>query len=280
MSTSRKTNKEIIQLLDNLENKLNRYQPQYQGENENNNYNNKKELYSEKVNFSNNINNYMEYPFMNNKNNIDKISPSMEFDIRKIIKEEFNSLILPYQQEMHNQFNIIDSKIDKHTNEINDLKSKKFNNFQNFMLSGDNDFNFNQQNSLNSNQFVLKFEYENKIKELTHQINNLNNFSKSLKEAFDNLVDNKYMRKDDFGQKMNEIQSQFDTIFGEINQFHNNENNMNQSLGELKINSNKIKNDILKEIQTLKNNAIGNVNVIKGANQNNEKDYYEKIENV
>ena len=280
MSSSRKTNKEIIQLLDNLENKLNRHRPQYQGENENNNYNNRNELYGEKVNIANNINNYMEYPFINNQNNIDKISPSMEFDIRKIIKDEFNSLILPYQQEMHNQFNIFDSKIDKHSNEINDLKSKKFNSLQNFMLSGDNDFNLNQQNALDNNKYVLKFEYENKIKELTHQITNLNNFSRSLKEAFDNLGDNKYIRKDDFGQKMNEIQSQFDTIFGEINQFHNNENNMNQSLGELKINNNKIKNELLKEIQSLKNDVVGNVNVIKGINQNNAKDYDEDIESV
>ena len=53
------------------------------------------------------------------------------------------------------------------------------------------------------------------------------------------------------------------------------ENNMNQSLGELKINNNKIKNDLLKEIQSLKNDVVGNVNVIKGINQNNGKDYRE-----
>jgi hypothetical protein len=73
-----------------------------------------------------NNNNYREYPFMNNQNNYDNISPSMEYKIRQIIKDEFNILLLPYQKEMHNEFNIMESKIEKKFSGIKKSTDQKF----------------------------------------------------------------------------------------------------------------------------------------------------------
>ena len=262
---SRVTNKQMISILDDLENRLNRHIPQYQREPEFNNNNN---LFN--INRSNmNMNNNIEYPLLNSQNNYDNISPSMEYKIRQIIKDEFNLLILPYQKEMHNGFNIMESKIEKNSNELKNIQSKNLNNFQNF-LSGENDFNLNQPNALDNNQYVLRFEYDNKMNELTHQITTLNSFTKSLKDAFDNIGERKYNKGDDFSQKMNEIQNQFDAILGDMNQFQNNINNINQSLAEMKINNNKLKNELQNEIQTLKINSIGN-------SQNNSKNFNESI---
>ena len=253
MSIYRQNNKEILNLLEKLENKLNKHQPYNPLGDTNNNYNGNQPLFSTQTNMNINTNNYSGYP-LNNQNNIDKISPSMEFNIRNLIRDEFTSLILPYQQELHNGLNIIDSKIDKNSNEIKDLKLKNINNIQNLISTGEAGFNFNPPNPLDNNQFVLRVEYDNKIKELEFQISAINTYSQTLKEAFDNNLKggNSYLGRDDFGQKIKEIQNQFDSIFGDINQFKNNISNINQSLGEIKLNSNRNKNDLLNEIQNIK----------------------------
>ena len=251
---SRTTNKQMISILDDLENRLNRHVSQRHNQAELNNYDNNNPFRNQ------NNNNYREYPFMSNQNNHDNISPSMEYKIRQIIKDEFNILILPYQKEMHNGFNIMESKIEKNSLELKNQQMKNLNNFQNYMFNGDNEFNLNQPNSLDNNQYVLRFEYDNKINELTHQITTLNSLTKSLKDAYDNIGDNKYNKGDDFTQKMIDIQNQFDTVLGEMNQFQNNINNFNQSLLEIKLNNNNLKNELTNEIQTVKNNLLGNIN--------------------
>ena len=288
MSTYRQSNQEILNLLEKLENKLNRHQPYKPVENDNFNYNKNQPFYSSQSNMNNNLNNYSEYPFMKNQNNFDKITPSMEFNIRNLIKEEFNSLILPYQEELHKGLNIIESKTDKNSNEIKDLKAKNMNNLQNFLSTGENIFNLNQPNAPDNSQYVLRVEYDNKIKELEFQISTLNTFSQTLKEAFDNNVKgvNNYIGRDDFGLKIKEIQNQFDLISGDINQMQKNMSNFDQSLGQIKINSNKIKNDLLNEIQNMKNDfsekmlSMNNNFSGKYQNQMNNNDLDGKIQNV
>ena len=275
MSIYRQNNKEILNLLEKLENKLNKHQPYNPLEDTNNNYNRNQPLFSTQTNMNINTNNYSGYS-LNNQNNIDKISPSMEFNIRNLIRDEFTSLILPYQQELHNGLNIIDSKIDKNSNEIKDLKLKNINNIQNLISTGEAGFNFNPPNPLDNNQFVLRVEYDNKIKELEFQISAINTYSQTLKEAFDNNLKggNSYLGRDDFGQKIKEIQNQFDSIFGDINQFKNNISNINQSLGEIKLNSNRNKNDLLNEIQNIKSDFSQKIlsmnNNLSDVNRNNQ----------
>ena len=283
MATYRQGTKEVLNLLEDLEKKLNKHKPFYPSENDNYNFSNNQFNYNPV-----NSNNYSE---MGNQYNLDKITPSMEFNIRKLIKEEFNTLILPYQEEMHSGLNIMDSKIDKNSNEIKDLKLKNLNNLNNIIANDNLGFSFNQPKQYDNNQYVLRVEYENKINELEIQISTLNTYSKTLKEAFDNKVvgtDN-YLGKDEFGLKMNEIQNQFDSIISDIKQIKNNMNNFNQSLNEIKINNNKIKNDLLIEIQNIKNdfankmdNMNNNYNSINGIikNQSNNNDLNEQILNV
>ena len=283
MATYREGTKEVLNLLEDLEKKLNKHKPFYPSENDNYNFSNNQFNYNPV-----NSNNYSE---MGNQYNLDKITPSMEFNIRKLIKEEFNTLILPYQEEMHSGLNIMDSKIDKNSNEIKDLKLKNLNNLNNIIANDNLGFSFNQPKQYDNNQYVLRVEYENKINELEIQISTLNTYSKTLKEAFDNKVvgtDN-YLGKDEFGLKMNEIQNQFDSIISDIKQIKNNMNNFNQSLNEIKINNNKIKNDLLIEIQNIKNdfankmdNMNNNYNSINGIikNQSNNNDLNEQILNV
>ena len=283
MTTYRQGTKEVLNLLEDLEKKLNKHKPFYPSENDNYNFSNNQFNYNPV-----NSNNYSE---MGNQYNLDKITPSMEFNIRKLIKEEFNTLILPYQEEMHSGLNIMDSKIDKNSNEIKDLKLKNLNNLNNIIANDNLGFSFNQPKQYDNNQYVLRVEYENKINELEIQISTLNTYSKTLKEAFDNKVvgtDN-YLGKDEFGLKMNEIQNQFDSIISDIKQIKNNMNNFNQSLNEIKINNNKIKNDLLIEIQNIKNdfankmdNMNNNYNSINGIikNQSNNNDLNEQILNV
>ena len=275
MSIYRQNNKEILNLLEKLENKLNKHKPYNPLEDTNNNYNRNQPLFSTQTNMNINTNNYSGYS-LNNQNSIDKISPSMEFNIRNLIRDEFTSLILPYQQELHNGLNIIDSKIDKNSNEIKDLKLKNINNIQNLISTGEAGFNFNPPNPLDNNQFVLRVEYDNKIKELEFQISAINTYSQTLKEAFDNNLKggNSYLGRDDFGQKIKEIQNRFDSIFGDINQFKNNISNINQSLGEIKLNSNRNKNDLLNEIQNIKSDFSQKIlsmnNNLSDVNRNNQ----------
>ena len=283
MTTYRQGTKEVLNLLEDLEKKLNKHKPFYPSENDNYNFSNNQ--------FNYNLVNSNNYSEMGNQYNLDKITPSMEFNIRKLIKEEFNTLILPYQEEMHSGLNIMDSKIDKNSNEIKDLKLKNLNNLNNIIANDNLGFSFNQPKQYDNNQYVLRVEYENKINELEIQISTLNTYSKTLKEAFDNKVvgtDN-YLGKDEFGLKMNEIQNQFDSIISDIKQIKNNMNNFNQSLNEIKINNNKIKNDLLIEIQNIKNdfankmdNMNNNYNSINGIikNQSNNNDLNEQILNV
>ena len=290
MSFYGKNTKEIVNLLEDLEKRLDSNRPKSQNVNANYNYDNNNNNRANFISYNNNnSNNFQEYPFMNNQSNFSKISPSMEFNIRKIIQEEFNSLIIPYQQELNGRMNLIESKVDKNSNEIKNSKFNNLNNFSNSNLG----FNFNQPNPLDNSQYVLRVEYDNKMNELEIQISTLNSISKTLKEAFDNKSmdnnNNNYLDRDEFGQKLKEIQNQFDSISGEINKCQKNIMDFKQSLSEIRINSNKMQNDLLTEIQNIKNdfsekvqNMSNNFNNINGIiqNQTNANDVNGKIQNI
>ena len=258
MATYRQSTKEVLSLLEDLEKKLNKHKPLYPNEKDNYNLNNNHFISNP---ISINSNNYSE---MGYQNNFDKITPSMEFNIRKLIKDEFSTLILPYQEEMHNSLNIMDTKVDKNSNEIKDLKLKNLNNLNNLISNDNLGFGFNQPNHFDNNQYVLRVEYENKINELEIQLSTLNTYSKTLKEAFDNKVmgSDNYLGKDEFGLKINDIQNQFDSVISEIKQIEKNISNFNQSLSEIKINNNKDKNELLIEIQNIKNDFSDKVKMM------------------
>ena len=147
-----------------------------------------------------NINNVI---YDNNNN----INSSNEYYLKKLIKDEFSTLILPYQHDMHNNINILERK-------ISNLSLPNLNNL-NYIPSNNNNNNNNNFN-FNSKDYVLKAEYDNKILELTKQLNNLNNY-------LNNKIENQNNNNN--------------------NNFNNNLNNNNEILNE--INTNYVKKMIL-----------------------------------
>ena len=110
--------------------------------------------------------------------NLSMMSPSNEYFIRKIVKEEFATLILPYQHDLFNNINqlenqIYDVKVTANLNKNSTLINKKDDDLKKFF------------ENINFNDFVMKAEYDNKITELTRQISflnlSLNNLSSNQK---------------------------------------------------------------------------------------------------
>ena len=287
------TTKEIYNIIENLEYKLNN-----------------RVRYSSRDNSNRPrpfMNNYMDYNIpnqinqnqLNNKFNrnvsqppeLQMQSPLNEYYIRKIIKDEFSSLIIPYQQDLHSNLNILESKINNNTNQIKELNSKNLDNINNIINRGGmgNFVYGNNQPSFDNNQYVLRVEYENKITELEHQLSLINTFSKSLKETVEaNMIENtkninenlkkfssdqlinnnqnnNYLDKKDFDEKIKEYEEQFDRIYSEMNQF---QTTLNKLSNESKVNENKINNineeikkinGINEDIKALESN-INNVN--------------------
>ena len=127
-TTDNQTTRKIYNIIDDLEQKLSnrnksrkKYNPEYINYT---NYN---------IDLTNDSNTYYPKPQANLSNvtyyqplnpNQSQVIPqnltmnqSSDIDIRKIIKEEFSSLILPYQTEMNNNINILKKKYDNLSND-------------------------------------------------------------------------------------------------------------------------------------------------------------------
>ena len=183
------------------------------------------------------------------------------YDIKTIIKEEFNTFFLSYQQNVDESIKNFKASISYLINERNQYKidNRDLDNFtKKFVLRTDyvekvNDLE-NKISKLKRSDQALKqivdsnnLENQKKIEENKNMILNLSN-----NNNIDNLLINKnnYIGKNEFSEKINEIQKQF----------NNNINNISQSLVELEqINFNK-KNIIglYEEIKNIKsfNNKI------------------------
>ena len=121
-----------------------------------------------------NINDYHTNISYENFSTQPQISNSLnESIIRRIIREEFNTLIIPHKQEMFNQFNIIESKINKNNIQIKEISLKN------------EDISLNYRNSMNNNDYVLKNEYENKMNEIEDSLSSILPLIRALKEKLD-----------------------------------------------------------------------------------------------
>ena len=180
----------IYNLLDDIEHKLsNRNKSNYT------NYN---------IDFTGDSNTYNPMPRANNLSNIAYYQPlnpnqspvipqnltmnqSTDLDIRKIIKEEFISLILPYQTEVNNNINILKKQYDNLSND--------YQNVNNSLINCQNN-NVNREDILKEIKNILtgnitSNEYNKKIGDLEQLISsNINNMN--LKNnSFQDLI-NKY----------------------------------------------------------------------------------------
>ena len=94
-----------------------------------------------------NIPNYSSY---STSPQIDITSPTNEYYIKKLIKDEFSTLILPYQKEMQNNYSVLDNKIN----------SSQYPNYSNIPLN----YLQPQNNNIDTSNFTTKAEYDDKIR--------------------------------------------------------------------------------------------------------------------
>jgi hypothetical protein len=197
---------DILSLLDDLENKLNRHKPGLSS------YVDNSKAYK---NYGSNLYQYQDagykspydkgnlYQINSNPSPLQLSSPSNEYLIRKIIKDEFSSLIIPYQQDVHNNINILEAKINNNTSNIKELKSKNLGAMSNLLNKGGMGFSFNDldfgknQNIENNNLYVLRDEYNNKISEIETRLMNLEGGMQGLKQSLDN---NNFMQNNQFSK--------------------------------------------------------------------------------
>ena len=192
------------------------------------------------------------------------------YRLRKLIKEEFTSLIVPYHKYLLNSVTALESQIFKNNFEINQLKTKINNDLFNME---------NNQSFANNNKYILKTEYENKISEIDKQLSSILSFTKSIKEIISNnnnnlsnnmLDTNNYVNKNEFEFKIKEIQNIINDINKSQNSINLKMNSINKNLTGTKINENKIKK-IKSEIKSIKNDIISLNNKLQFNSNNMNK---------
>ena len=267
------TMKNIYSLLDNLENKLGRYNS-YSSYGINRNLNNYKTFQKKQNEFNNNYN--------------------TDYDnIKRIIINEFGQLILPYQKDFNSNINSLEAKINSINSKIDNLKDINNNNpkFNNNLI--DNKHNFvsriefielqNQISLMNTSISSLRNVIEkkgnlNKDKNIFSSINNfeikndnekkimeeINKIKETISQNFNmnNIKPNEQLKEYDL--KLNNIIQNFKSIKeensnlnGELSQLKEQINNETQkNLNETNINEFNL-NEIKKlnnKIQDLENN--------------------------
>ena len=126
---------EIMNILDNLEKKLNRHKTQYIPKEKPNPY----QMYNKNLNAKSEMkyynNTYKEIQNNSFSNQLQQqlLNTSNDNHIRQLIKEEFTSLIIPYQKDLNTNLNILETKINNNTNKLKELNSKNIDNLNNMI---------------------------------------------------------------------------------------------------------------------------------------------------
>ena len=221
----------IIEIIDNLQEKLKGNKPI------NMNFNN---ISNNFQNFNNNIN-FRQFDETQNQDSI--FNNDIKFKnqnnlnenyIKKMIRDEFSRLILPFQQDISGRIGVIELKVNK-------IDNKKIN--LNELNSKDVKINMNMENN------DLKDDYKNKISEIEYKLSEIESFFKSWKELViksdENL--NKYYKEKElkfmqFETKINDEISKFYNIINNdinnikktLNQAKDDEVRINKLEGEIK----------------------------------------------
>ena len=178
--------------------------------------------------------------------------PQNDFYLKKLIRDEFSNLIIPYQNQLTNNCNILDEKI----------KNIQNPDIQNILLK-EKDLN---KSNLDPNNFTLKEEYDNKMLQINTQLNNLNEYNNQLKDAFEKMkqlneekndFENENLKKE-LDSIINDLNNKINNTNSNINSFKNgfqmqidnlssliNNNNRDSKYDSISLENKKIKNDIL-----------------------------------
>ena len=258
---------EIYNLIEDIQNKLMKSQQVNKYINRNTISNNNPFLSNDnqfifrnqKQNMSLENNRYMNYnPINPNQsqsfipNNLNNNTPN-EFEIRKIIKDEFNQLISSFQFSMDNTKNELDIKINEITKDCYNIKNeqKNLNDIYKNMLNNNNgiidfkiqvDYSLKEMKQLLLNH-VTKNEFESKNNEIQEQINftknNINIESKSGTEISNKLT----YEISNINQKIQGLNITYENMKNKLDNLYDNYNN---DINEIKNNNNKILSNEIK----------------------------------
>ena len=265
-SPNNNTTKQIYNIIDDLQNKLaNRNKQKIIHLPKNRNYSN----YN--LDMTENSNAYYQRPQINSyrinepyqgqmdTNQSQVIPQNLTFNqsvdmnnIRKMIKEEFNSLIVPIQNDLNNNINNMSLLQNKVDNVSNDLENEKV------TLRNKPKNNINKDSLINEiknmlNDYVPYTDYNKKIMELSGKISAINNDLNLKSNSIKNVEDKLNNETNDINQKIKTINDNFND---KLNKYINNNNseilslkesNSKLLLNEIKLNDIINKNDFLQK---------------------------------
>jgi hypothetical protein len=249
-SGKKRTINNIHKIIDDIENRLNT------------------DIYDINSNYLRNNNNYndynMSYPYINRNINIQpqpQLSDVLnESIVRRIVKEEFQTLIVDYQKDMLNQFHMMESKMNKNNIQIKEL-----------LLKTDDNKSLNDRNSIYNNKinnnYVLKNEYDYKMNEIDSILQSFQPLIQFLKEKLNdkvimnnnndnninpnaNIEANSFINKNDFELEIKKLKDTMDEIIKKYNNINSEMYNIKKNMIEL---NNDTKNTKI-DIEGIKNN--------------------------
>ena len=176
----------------------------------------------------------------------DIMSPTNEYYIKKLIKDEFSTLIIPYQKEMQNNCTVLENK-------INSSQYPDYNNIPLDLLKP-------SPNNIDVNKFTPRTEYEDKIRELNNKINNLISYCDEIKNSYEKLQKNSI--NNDSGRKYNN--------YIDKNEFYNTINDLNNKMNNMDSSLNTYKNKVKIQIDDMENFMKNNQNDMKYDNLTSE----------
>ena len=209
--------------------------------------------------------------------------------LKKLIRNEFTTLIASYQQDMLNGLNHLESKINKNSIKIKELSSS--NNIDNILNIG----------NYNNNEYVLQIEYNKKMSEIDSIFSTVKSLIKIFKDN-----ENKYTRdfinrkevelkldefkntiKHEINNYQNDIKLRMNNISNTFNDINNTAKllkkiNIEELINKLNINSNDLNNvkysidDIRNDID---NNVKNSIDDIRNDIDNNVKNSIDDIKN-
>ena len=246
------TSKHIYSILDNLEDRINRYKNKTSYGNDIQYNNDYYDTYYNKRNINNQdisnkiINEQSNKSYIQNKIELSQLDAN---NIRNIILNEFNSFILPYQKDLNSNLYSLESKI----NFINSRLDKLSKNDNNEIIN-------NKKNNYNSD-YISREEYDAKNTEYNNQISALNNFIMTLKNFFEKKINE--INKESNDNKYNNNEKDITRLYEKNQNILDELNNFKKDIYENIESLNKSPSIQLKEYEIKLNNAIEDIYNVK-----------------
>ena len=238
------TTKEIYTILDNLEDRLNRYTTfSSYGNGYNKNYLSAYNKNNQEIIRGNERMNGQQTQLYNQNIEINN-------NIKNLFSNEFNTLIIPFQRDINANFYNLESKINSIYLRLDKLSNSNNNNINNLLTNNE----YLNKNKLNKNaDYISREEFESKNLDLKNQILLMNSSIESLKNILEKNVNNN--NKPFYNQSNNQY-NENKTILEEIN-------NLKETIYKDIEQANKKSETNLKEYDVKMKNILEDLNIIK-----------------